>query len=181
MQWALINGEKQTGVSIFRLEKTLDTGPVIIQKKIDIEDIDSASSLFEKLVPLGIEALNEAVGKFEQGSVCHKPQDGEPSWAPTLSREHGHINWGNKVVDIINLMRGTHPWPGCFSIFKSGNLKDKRVKIIKASVYDNFEDFSFNKFASGSIVKFVKNEGFVVKAKDGLIIIKDIQPENKKL
>ena len=124
---------KETGVSTFWIEKGLDTGPVLVQKKESILPDDDAPALFDRLVCVGITAAHETLEKIASGDSAGTPQTGEPTYAPTLKKEIGKIDWSQPVHRILNLMRGTKPWPGTYALILNGRLVNTRLKILKAS------------------------------------------------
>ncbi|MEN2994419.1 MAG: methionyl-tRNA formyltransferase [Thermodesulfovibrio sp.] len=167
IQWALIKGEKITGVTTILMDEGIDTGPILLQKEVLIEDEDNAESLSKKLSIIGAELVIETIDKMRKGSIIPKPQIGEPTYAPQLKKEDGKINWNESAIKIFNLVRGTYPWPGAYSF-----LKDERVKIIKTEVLKG-------NASPGLIIK-AKDE-LVVGTADGLIKILLIQPEGKRV
>lgn len=175
VQYALLNGESETGVSSFYLEKTLDTGAILLQEKIPISIEDNSETLFRKLVPLGIEIMNKTLNKFKNGEIEGKGQVGEPSFAPILKKEDGLIDWSLSAKEIYNRIRALYNWPGTFSIVGKGNLQGKRIKIIEALILENSsinEDF-------GKVFSTEKNKGFIVLCGKGKILVLRVQPENK--
>lgn len=167
VQWALIKGEKVTGVTTMLIDEGLDTGPVLLQREVPIEDEDNAQSLAHKLSTIGAELIIETIEKMRRKEIKPEPQKGEPSYAPQLRKEDGKINWNLSALEIFNLIRGTYPWPCAYSF-----LKNERVKIIKAEVLEGVA-------SAGSVVK-AKNE-LIVGTGDGLLRILLIQPEGKKV
>lgn len=167
IQWALINGEKITGVTTMIIDEGLDTGPILLQKEISINDEDNAETLSEKLSVVGAELIIETIDKMRKGIITPEPQTGEITYAPQLKKDDGKINWNNSAKKIFNLVRGTYPWPCAYSF-----LKDERVKIIKTEVLEG-------NAAPGLIIK-AKNE-LIVGTQEGLLRILLIQPEGKKI
>lgn len=167
IQWALIKGEKITGVTTMIIDEGLDTGPILLQKEVPISDEDNAESLSKKLSVIGAELLIETIDKMRKGIIIPKPQTGEISYAPQLKKEDGKINWNDSAKKIFNLIRGTYPWPCAYSF-----LKNERVKIIKTEVLEG-------NASAGLIVK-AKNE-LIVGTGNGLLRILLIQPEGKKI
>lgn len=167
VQWALIKGEKITGVTTMLIDEGVDTGPVLLQKTVPIEDEDNAETLSEKLSIIGAELMVETINKMRQGTITPSPQTGEPSYAPLLKKEDGRINWLSSARDIFNLIRGTYPWP-CAYCF----LKNERIKIIKAQVIEGS--------AAAGLILRAKNE-LIVGTGKGLLQILLIQPEGKKI
>lgn len=167
IQWALIKGEKITGVTTMLIDEGVDTGPLLLQKEIYIEDEDNAETLSQKLSVIGAELVVETINKMRRGAITPTPQTGEPSYAPLLKKEDGRINWLASARDIFNLIRGTYPWPCAYCFFKN-----ERIKIIKAQVMEGN--------ASAGLILKAKNE-LIVGTGKGLLQILLIQPEGKKI
>ena len=170
MQWSLIRGEKETGVSLFRIEKGLDTGPVFLQGRYSIPAEEDAVTLRQNLVSLGLELLDEFLRKLEEGPWEPTPQTGEATPAPPLTKEEGRIRWGQRSAEeIANLIRGTYEWPGAYGV-----LKGQRVKIRKALRIPNGPG------VPGEITTVEKGRGFVVKCLSDSLCVLRVQPEGKK-
>ncbi|MDR1662821.1 MAG: methionyl-tRNA formyltransferase [Endomicrobium sp.] len=175
VQYALFNGEIETGVTSFYIEKELDTGDILIQKKLFIEKKDNSGTLLNKLIPLGIETMNETLELFRLGKLAGKPQVGEPTFSPSFKKEKGHLDWGKKAVDIYNQFRGLYLWPGIYSVVSKGTLKGKRIKFINIEIFDiDSENKDF-----GVILFIEKNKGFVVSCLKGKILVSKVQPESR--
>src|SRR5258706_267864 len=149
IQWALVNGETETGVTLFWLDEGMDTGPILLQKKIAIQPGDDAESLRNKLVELGVSSLEEALQLLEKGKLKREPQTGAVSKAPILRKEDGRIDWAKPAEAIHNQLRGFAPRPGAYG---------EGVKIWKAKV-----SFDSEKAAPGTVIRLVSGEGPVVK------------------
>ncbi len=166
IQWALINGEKETGVTLFWLDEGMDTGPIFLQKKISVQPEDDAETLRNKLVELGVLILTEALDLIEKGQIQREPQAGTPSKAPILKKEDGRIDWAKPAETIWNQLRGMTPWPGVYS----GGLK-----ILKAKpVYEQ------GKEGPGTVMRLVSGEGPVVECGQNSLALLQVQPEGKK-
>jgi|AGTN01.2.fsa_nt_gi methionyl-tRNA formyltransferase len=174
IQRALIRGEKETGVTTFWLEKTLDTGKIIVQKRLPVEANDDAITLKEKLIGLGIEAMNETLKKMEAGAAAGTPQEGEPSYAPALKKEDGAIDWTKPAGEIIDLIRGTRPWPGAYT-----GIKGKRLKILKASVVSE-DPCCAGVQRPGRVAALIKGKGFIVACGKECLVVEEVQPESRK-
>jgi methionyl-tRNA formyltransferase len=176
VQYALLNGETETGVTSFYIEKGIDTGDILIQKKLFIEAKDNSETLFNKLIPLGIEAMNETLRLFCSGKQAGKPQVGDPTFSPSFKKEKGHLDWRSKTAgDIYNQFRGLYLWPGIYSTVSKGALKGKRIKFIDIEIFDAD---SKNK-GFGVISSIEKDKGFVVSCLKGKILASKVQPESK--
>ncbi len=168
MQWALINGEKETGTTAFWLVKEMDAGPIFRRDKLTVEPTDDALTLKEKLVKLGVSQLEAVLTDIAAGKITKEPQTGEPSHAPMLKKEDGRIDWNKPAEQIVNRVRGVAEWP-----IASTKLSGKTLKIHKAA------PGMPGKKAPGTIVDADKN-GITVQAGDGTVVLKSVQPEGKK-
>jgi methionyl-tRNA formyltransferase len=166
IQWALINGEKETGVTLFWLDEGMDTGPICLQKKIAIQPEDDAESLRNKLVGLGVTALDEVLELIEKGEIPKTPQAGVPSKAALLKKEDSRLDWSKPAESLWNQIRGMTPWPGT----KVGGLK-----ILKARPY-----FENKEAQPGTVIDLVTDEGPVVKCGQHSLALLEVQPEGKK-
>ncbi|MBI5207676.1 MAG: methionyl-tRNA formyltransferase [Candidatus Firestonebacteria bacterium] len=178
IQWALINGEKETGVTSLFMDEGIDTGDIILQDKISILHEDTRETLHDKLSVLGGEILLKTLELIDSGSFPRYIQDNsQASYARIIKKEDGKIDWSKKSDEIINLIRGMTPWPGTYSW-----LENKLIKIWDADIYDTSKDSAIrsHKLKEGEIFKIEKNHGIFVASGHGAIIIKVIQPENKK-
>jgi methionyl-tRNA formyltransferase len=123
IQWAIARGESVTGVTTMRLDAGLDTGDMLLQRKMPILPEDTATTLFPKLSQLGGELLVETLRGLENGSIVPIPQDNsQATLAPLLTKEDGRIDWKRSSVEIWNGMRGFTPWPGAFTAFRGKML-----------------------------------------------------------
>lgn len=172
LHWAIINGEKETGVTTMLMDEGLDTGPMLLKKSIKIDDQMTVGQLHDQLAILGAELLVETLEKIASGQVVPVPQDeAQASYAPLLSKEHEKINWNNKKEDIHNLIRGMNPWPGAYTLFKGARLKIWETSLEKYSGNEQRKP--------GEIVK-LEEEGFWVGTGDEPVLIKMVQPAGKK-
>lgn len=134
IQWALINGESETGISIMQTEEGLDTGPVRFVSKYQIQPNDTAVDLFEKLATLGAEALTVALEKLELGTLPLNPQENTlASFAPLLEKEDGLIRWDDSANSVYNRYRGVIAWPGSWTHFQGKVLKVLEMSLGKGS------------------------------------------------
>ena len=124
IQWSVINGDTTTGVTTMYMAKSLDTGDMIQQAEIQIGDEETAGELHDRLSLIGADLIVETIKKLSEGKAIRVPQnDSLSSYAPMLNKETGHIDWNKNSSDIINLIRGTNPWPGAFTSYKSEIMK----------------------------------------------------------
>ncbi len=165
INWAVINGETRTGLTIFWPDKGIDTGPILLQKGVDIAPDDTVGSLyFKKLFPLGIEAIKESVELIRQGKAPRTPQDESRATYEGLCTQ-ATIDWNQPVLKIYNLIRGTNPQPGATTSYRSNKLK----------VFDSELHTGEVKGSPGEVIE-VAAPGFLVAAPGGAILIKRVQP-----
>lgn len=170
INWAIINGERETGITIMEMDEGLDTGDIILSKAIPIEEDDDALTIHDKLSVLGGELIVEALKKIAEGNIDKIPQDNsKSSYASMLSKDMGRINWDMDAVSIINLIRGLKPWPSAYTIY-NGEI----VKIHKASITNIASEET-----CGKIIK-VDKKGIYVNTKDKVIVLEEIQFPNKR-
>ena len=170
IQWALMNGEKTTGVSIFQIEKKVDTGKIITQKKINIDKNDNYALLSKKLSYTGAEALVDALSRLEKGNVNFiKQEDSLVTKAPKITKEMLRIQWEWPAKKINNWVRGLSPKPGMTAIFQN-----KKIKILKTVVLDDQIQNPPGK------IKSVTDCALEIYTGKGLISILELQQEGKK-
>ena len=180
---SIINGDKQTGVTIMKMAKDMDAGPVILQEKINIEDSDTIYTLEEKLSVLATDLVIEALELIKGNKYKLIPQDDKQvSFAPKLKKEDGLIDWSRPAGDISNLIRGCFSWPGAFTYHKG-----KMLKIYSAEVtrLQNREvsatgGFAYGETSSPGKVIIVDKHQIIVSAGKDSLIIKELQIEGKR-
>jgi len=119
--WAIVNGESQTGVTTMFIEPTLDTGPILLQHKTPIGETETAPELMQRLAEIGAELLGETLARLND--LTPRPQhDRDATFAPVLKKEDGLINWSQSAFDIERRIRGFQPWPNAYTKFDSKNL-----------------------------------------------------------
>lgn len=169
INWAIVNGEKETGITIMQMDEGLDTGSILLQKGVEITKEDTAGTLTNKLSKIGAGLLIEGLDAIEKGGIKPIPQDNsKASYAPILKKEDGQIDWTKGAEDIYNMVRGMDPWPGAFTYYK-GEL----WKVWKVRHGDT------GKGRPGEILTADKDRIDVV-SKDSVTAILEIQPANKK-
>ncbi|MBN1822806.1 MAG: methionyl-tRNA formyltransferase [Endomicrobiales bacterium] len=177
VQWALINGENETGVTTFWLEETLDTGPLLVQEKTEILPQDDAVTLMDRLTLIGIRAMNATLDRIRKGQCAGAPQKGAATFARSLKKSDGKIDWSKPAAEIVNLVRGTKPWPGAYFHVGKGRNGNGTVKVIKAVVAD---EVPREGAGPGTVVSVKNPRGFTVKCGSGSLIVEEVHPENRK-
>jgi len=166
INWAIINGETKTGITIFWPDSDIDTGPILLQKEAEIALDDTVGSLyFEKLFPLGIEALVESIELIKKGIAPRIPQDeSQATYEGLCTEKDAIIDWSAPIDRLYNLIRGTNHQPGATTYFGGQKLKIFNVKPL----YDNESGIS------GQIVN-ISTEGITVSLKRGAILVEKVQ------
>jgi len=172
INWAVINGEMETGVTTFFIEKEIDTGKIIDFAKIKIECSDTAGSVHDKLMLLGAELLVNTINQIFNGNV--KPiQQPETNiiHAPKIFKPDCKIDWSDNTINIFNKIRGLSPYPTAFTNLHQ-NTQSKSLKIFNVDMVETGENHSSQINVEGHILRFGTNNGW--------IIIKELQLEGKK-
>ncbi|MGB7759258.1 MAG: methionyl-tRNA formyltransferase [Bryobacteraceae bacterium] len=134
IQWAIVNGETTTGVTIMRIDAGLDTGPMLLQAETAIGAGETAADLGRRLSVMGADLLVEALAALAAGSIFPQPQDNaQATYAPMLKKEDGRIDWTRSAVRIHNQVRGMQPWPGAYSTFRGAALHVWRARPVEAA------------------------------------------------
>lgn len=178
IQWAVLNGDKETGITTMYMDVGMDTGDMILTEKVEIGDTETTGELWARLAKIGGQLLVKTIAEIEAGTAPRIKQPEEFSMAPMLSKDMAKIDWKNKgVQEIINLIRGLNPIMGAYTI-----IGGKKTKIWKAEKVDNAVDIlpDIAQFENGDIVYANDKVGLFIKAKDGILSILEIQPENSK-
>lgn len=169
MQAAILNGDEQTGVTIIKMDKNLDTGPILKQIAIDINQNDTAGSLHEKLAAVSANFLIETVKQYLSGEITPETQNPEQSsYAKTLAKSDGLIDWSKPAQDLEKFIRAMSPWPTAWTWWQG-----KQVKIISAQN----QPIEINSYKPGKTLKY--NNGLAVQCGQDALIIKKLQLEGK--
>lgn len=168
LNWCIINGERETGITTMLMDVGLDTGDMLLKKTTAITPEDDAASLHDRLSLLGAETMAETLELLLAGELRPEKQDDSLScYAPMLKKELGEINWNSPTEKIINLVRGVTPWPGAYT-----KIDGKVVKIHKVHA-------GSGRGNPGEVLNSGKT-GIEAATKDGSIIIEELQLEGKK-
>ncbi|MGQ9508963.1 MAG: methionyl-tRNA formyltransferase [Thermodesulfobacteriota bacterium] len=136
IHWAIIQGETRTGLTIFWVDKGIDTGPILLQKEVDIGPEDTTGSLyFNKLFPIGVEAMVEAVELIKEGKAPKIPQDeSKATYEPPCDDRVAQIDFNKSLKEIYNLIRGCDPQPGAFTFLRGNKVRFFEAKILSGHV-----------------------------------------------
>jgi len=166
INWAIINGDRKTGVTILWPDAGIDTGPILLQKEADISPTDTVGSLYyDKLFPLGIEAIMESIDLIYKGKAPRIPQDESQATYERPCRENDAvIDWAQPIVKVYNLIRGTNPQPGATTLLHGQRLKIFDCELIMQNVAA----------APGDIIES-SDKGIAVAGQGGWLLIKRVQ------
>ena len=172
IQWAVINGEKVTGVTTMHMDVGMDTGDMILKEKTEIAPDETTGELWDRLAKIGADLLVKTLEQIENKTAPRIPQGEEFSMAPMLDKEMSKIDWESKTAqEIKNLVRGLNPIMGTYAYLNGKKIKIWKVDVVKA----NSEDTK-----NGTVLKSDSKDGLYIKAKDGVIKVLEIQGENAK-
>lgn len=174
IQWALINGETETGITIMQMDKGMDTGDILLQKKLPIGPEDTAGSLSVQMAQLGGQALVEALGLLRSDRLKPTRQDDSlASFAPLLKKEDGLVDWSRSALQISCQVRGLDPWPTTYT-----TLSGKRLRLFSPEVVD--QGLCRDIPAEPGRVCAADRQGLLVATGNGCLLIKELQAEGSK-
>ena len=172
IQWAVINGEKVTGVTTMYMDIGMDTGDMILKEEVSIGEDETTGELWDKLSEVGAKLLVKTLKQIEDGTATRIPQGEDFTMAPMLNKDMSKINWNSQSAqEIKNLVRGLNPIMGTYSY-----LNGKKIKFWKVNTLPLENANAEN----GTVIKSDSKEGLFIKAKDGIIQVLEIQGENAK-
>lgn len=173
IQWAIINGERETGITTMKMDAGLDTGDMLLTVKTEIGEYETAEELFSRLAVLGGELLINTLNKLEEGEIIPTPQnDSEHTYAPIIKKETGIIDWTKSAREISKLICGLNSWP-----LASTRYKGETLKIVTAEVSDENSGLE-----AGTIISLEKGRGLKVACGEGTLYIVSARfPNSKKM
>lgn len=171
IQWAVINGDRETGVTIMRMDEGLDTGDMIEKVVVKLDEKETGGSLFDKLSTAGAKLCVEVLDKLEKGTAVFEkqPEQSTTAYAAMIDKKMGKINWERPAGEIEQLIRGLNPWPSAYTSMKGRALKVWMADVVRKESVG----------VPGEILEAGK-EGLLVKTGEDLLLIKELQLEGKK-
>ncbi|MCL6641826.1 MAG: methionyl-tRNA formyltransferase [Candidatus Bipolaricaulota bacterium] len=134
IQWAIINGERETGLTTFLLNEEMDAGDILLQERVPISDEDTAGSLHDKLAALGPDLVLRTLEGLERGTLVPRPQDhSQATFAPKIEDSLGQIDWAQPALKIFNLIRGLNPSPGAYTFWQGQRLKLYASRVVPST------------------------------------------------
>jgi methionyl-tRNA formyltransferase len=173
IQAAILAGDAETGVTMMRMELALDSGPMLLAKRIPILPEDDAGTLHDKLAQISAEGFAEAIERIEAGNVQFTPQDESlVTYVSKLEKTSGHVDWKKDAAYVERFIRAMNPWPGAWTtVSNAANSARTRVRIVKAKI---------NSAAQTPGAGRIDGDEFVVGCSSGAIRIHSLQPEGKR-
>jgi len=172
VQAAIASGDSETGITVMYMDEGLDTGDILLQRKIDILPTDTGGSLHDRLAQIAPEALLEALKLLAQGNAPRVPQDNAlATYAPKLSRENGRIDWTELAKVVERKIRAYNPWPGAFAILTDRPGRELKLKIFSAQIVDG-------KGRPGEAL-CADNRGLIVATGESALSLQKVQLEGK--
>lgn len=187
IQWAVLNGDKTTGITTMYMDEGMDTGDIILKQEVEIGENETTGELWKRLSKIGGELLTETVDKIEKGIAPRTKQGKDFTLAPMLKKEISKIDWENKTAqEIKNLIRGLNPIMGAYTTYNNKKIKIwKADKIETQKFMEEHPEFKnhidrFTTMVGGTIIFSDEKKGLYVKAKDGILLIQEVQAENSR-
>ena len=187
IQWSVLNGDKKTGITTMYMDEGMDTGDMILQEEVEIGENETTGELWERLSKIGANLLIETLKKIENGTAPRKKQPSDFTMAPMLNKEMARIDWENKTAkEIKNLVRGLNPIMGAYTTYKGKKIKIWRAGCIELNDFiEDHPEFSeyvsnLENMAEGAVIYSDIKNGLFVKAKEGILILQEVQAENAK-
>ena len=178
IQWAVLNGDKETGVTTMYMDIGMDTGDMILKEKVEVGEDETTGELWDRLSKIGAKLLVETLKQIEEGTAPREKQGEEFTMAPMLNKEMSKINWDEQTAqNIKNLVRGLNPIMGAYTFLDEKKIKFWKVDIAKQDeiIADNIEILK-----NGTVILSNPKDGLFIKTKDGILKVLEIQGENAK-
>ena len=187
IQWAVLNGDKKTGVTTMFMNAGMDTGDMILKEEVEIGEDETTGELWDRLKTIGANLLIKTVKEIENGTATRTKQPEEGTMAPMLSKEMANIDWKNKTAnDIKNLVRGLNPIMGAYTFLDGKKIKFWKVQTLTENEllekFQELEEYKYhlNKMQAGTVLFSDDKKGLFIKANGGILQVLEIQGENSK-
>ena len=178
IQWAILNGDKETGVTTMYMDVGMDTGDMILTEKVKIKEDETTGELWDRLSKIGGNLLVETLKQIENGIAPRIPQGDDYTMAPMLDKQMSKIDWENKTAEeITNLVRGLNPIMGAYTYLNGKKIKFWKVEVAKNIRYD---ENNIKIFKNGTVIISDPRDGIFIKTKKGILRVLEIQGENAK-
>ena len=176
IQWAVLNGDKRTGITTMYMDEGMDTGDMILKKEVEIGEEETTGELWGRLAKVGGDLLVQTLKQVEEGTVKRIKQGDDFTLAPMLDKSMAKIDWNKSAFEIKNLVRGLNPIMGAYSF-----LNDKKIKFWKVQILsDNEFGKNTQNAILGEVIESEPKKGLFIKANGGILQVIEIQGENAK-
>ena len=171
IQWAVINGEEKSGVTIMQMNEGLDTGDILAVREVPLDPEETGGSLFDRLSKEGAGLLTETLPRLERGEIrpVPQPEKSPTAYARMIRKEDGRIDWTKDAVSLERLVRGMNPWPSAFTSMEGRNLK----------IWSAAADPSVSEETPGTVLS-ADEGGIAVQTGGGILMVRELQLEGKK-
>ncbi len=181
IQWAVLSGEKVSGVTTMKMDETLDTGDIILQKEVALDEDETSGSLFDKLSTVGAELLVETLKELEQGTaVFTKQDDAIATYTKMIKKEQGQIDFTKPAAEIDCLVRGMAPWPSAFTTCRGKMLKIWKAKPLSGQDFASRFGKEISIFQPGQVAAVTKKELAVCAGEGTALLVEELQLAGKK-
>jgi methionyl-tRNA formyltransferase len=168
--WAILNGERKTGITTMLMDEGMDTGDILLQSEISVREEDTTETLQDRLASLGAQVLSETLEKIKKGEIHPVPQDhSKATYAPMLKKEDGRIQWTRRAEEIDRQVRAFHPWPGAYAEWQGRVLKIYKGEVRKGKA-----------IGKPGTVLWVGTDFIEIETGEGSYLLKEVQLEGKR-
>jgi methionyl-tRNA formyltransferase len=169
IQWSVINGDKETGVTTMFMDEGMDTGDMLLKEVVEIGAEETAGELFDRLSILGAEVLSKTIDRLQDGTLTREKQNhSEATHVSMISKDLGKLDFNKTSKELECLIRGVNPWPGAYF-----EINGKKIKVHKAKISEQTGN-------AGEIIASDAKKGLIIATKDSSIELIEIQPEGKR-
>ena len=187
IQWAVLNGDKTTGITTMYMDAGMDTGDMILKREVEIDENETTGELWDRLSDIGADLLVETLEVIEKGEAPREKQGPDFTMAPMLDKQMAKIEWEDMSVSKIkNLVRGLNPIMGAYSFLDGKKIKFWKVDILDENelmeIFPELKEYSYKmkELMPGTVLFSDDKKGLFIKGQDGIISAKEVQAENSK-
>ena len=187
IQWAVLNGDKKTGITTMYMDVGMDTGDMILKQETEIGEDETTGELWNRLADIGADLLVETLKLIEEGKAPREKQGENFTLAPMLDKEMAKIDWQNKTaIELKNLVRGLNPIMGAYSFLNGKKIKFWKVQILNEKEleieFPELQEYSYKmkNIEPGTVLFSDAKKGLYIKAKEGILKVLELQGENAK-
>src|SRR6202167_2486514 len=181
IHWAIANGETKTGLTTMQIDSGMDTGPILLQREIEIGPDETEPELRTRLAEAGTDLVLDSLIKLDRGEIAPRPQDAaKATYAPILKKEHGRIDWSRNAREIYNRIRGLAPWPGAFTSFMGKSCQIWGTPLLDRAVETILKSASINEAWVNGAITALGREIFVNCGEGTRLQLETVQMEGRK-